>query len=319
MKKKLTNYLAMAMLMLAASCEGIEPQGDYVSLSASPQVWETAVPWTKAAPATSLPTTFRVWAYTGTSSAGSYGSSAYPDYMAAETFTFVSGSSWRSANKHGVLSSGNWIKYWALAPADAPSGGSYSLPAKNTVFTGASFTYTTPDASVNQPDLMVASATPVNGSAAASSLSFSHVLCQVRIHTAFDNVPAGSVTTVTLTNVKKVGTFSLNSGDWTSTSNPGNVSFTASQSLTTSSENVQIGTDAQTFMLLPQTLPSNSNLQVTVAGTTYSTSMSGVVLTKGRRVTLRVKFSDNSVTTGNDTSRAKPEGMVMTLESIEEE
>lgn len=319
MNKMLTKIFPVILFILAASCDGIEPEGGHVFLSATPEVWENARPWTKAAPATALPNNIRVWAYTGATSAASYGSSAYPDYMAAETFTSVSGTSWRSANKHGVLPSGNWIKYWALAPADAPSGGSYSLPAKNTVFTGASFTYTTPDASVNHPDLMVASATPVNGSAAAASLSFSHVLCQVRIHTAFDNVPAGSVTTVTLTNVMKVGTYSLNSGDWTSTSSPGSVSFTASQSLTTSSENVQIGTDAQTFMLLPQTLPSNSNLQVTVAGTTYTTSMSGVVLTKGRRVTLRVKFSDNSVTTGNDTSRAKPEWMVMTLESIEEE
>lgn len=288
-----TALLVMAVAALAA-CNDLIPKEDYVSIGNVTMEEFAVAPRTKAAPATALPSTFSCWVYAGS------GTSAKPTYMANETFTKQgSTTTYKSALKHGKMSDA--IQFHALAPVGAT--GVSELPATGTALSSATFKYVTPDASTNQTDLMHGTGSSASSSA-SHSIAFSHILCQVRIHTAFDNVVAGSVTTVTLTNVNKTGYYGFSGGSWSSLSNAGSVSFTASQTLTTANENVQIGTDAQTFMLIPQTLPSTSKLQVKVGSTTYETSMSGVVLTKGRRVTLRIKFSSSSISTGNDTDAA---------------
>ena len=249
---------------------------------------------TKSAPLSSMPSTFHCWAYVGDNT---------PSYMCREGMTYNNSTGkWVSALKHGNIPSGTNIRYYGLAPYNATY---MTVPAYNTTWANSTLVYQCPAASTSQEDIIVANSGLCNGSATAASMTFSHILCQVRIHTCFDNVPAGSVTTVNLTNVAYNGTYKFSTDSWTSVSGTRTMTFTASQSLTTASENVQIGTDAQTMMLIPQTLPSSSQLQVRVGSTTYSTSMSGVVLTKGRRVTLRIIFnSTTSISTGNDTDCA---------------
>ena len=290
MKYYRLTILALAALF-AASCA--EPLEDiYVEMSDVRVERFDDEPATKSAPLASMSSTFTCWSYVNDGT---------PSYMCRETMT-KSGSVWVSALKHGNIPSGTNIRYYGLAPYNA----SYmTVPAYNTTWANSTLVYQCPAASTSQEDIIVANSGLCNGSATTASMTFSHILCQVRIHTCFDNVPAGSVTTVNLTNVAYNGTYKFSTDSWTSVSGTRTMTFTASQSLTTASENVQIGTDNQTMMLIPQTLPSSSQLQVRVGSTTYSTSMSGVVLTKGRRVTLRIIFnSTTSISTGNDTDCA---------------
>lgn len=256
---------------------------------------------TKSAPLASMPSAFTCWSYVNDGT---------PSYMCRETMT-KSGSVWVSALKHGTVPAGTNLRYYGLAPYNA----SYmTVPAYNTTWANSTLVYTCPAASTSQEDIIVADSGLKSGSAAAVSMTFSHILCQVRIHTAFDNVPAGSVTTVSLTNVGYSGTYKFSTGAWT-VSGTRTMTYTASQTLTASSENVQIGTDAQTFMLIPQTLPSTCNLQVRVGSTTYTKSMSGVVLTMGRRVILRIVFNAaTSISTGNDTDGAPEYDMDVKVE-----
>lgn len=297
----------MFMMVMGSSCESLTPAEDYLTFDTvgiEEYVEELS---TKAAPLTAVPS-FYCWAYP---SASTNFNSSTASYMAKETFSQYSGATFRSALKHGAIPSGTYIKYWAVGPTTA-SG--LAFPATGTTWSSATLGYQTPADAASQSDVVVASPTYVNGSAATASMAFSHILCQVRIHTAFDNVPAGSVSTVTLTNVGYNGTYRLSTGTWTSVSGTRNMTFTASQTLTTASENVQIGTDAQAFMLIPQTLSSSCNLQVRVGSTTYTKSMSGVVLTAGRRVTLRITFSANSISTPNDTDNAEELSMDVAIQ-----
>lgn len=288
MKKTL---LVLMMAMLLASCAEWAEDGYVTMEDVFINGFESPVP-TKAAPLSSMPSTFVCWSYVNDGT---------PSYMCRETMT-QTGSVWKSALKHAAIATGTNLRYYGLGSYNA----SYmTVPGYNTTWANSTLVYDCPAASGNQGDIIVADSGIKNGSAASASLTFSHILCQVRIHTAFDNVPAGSVTTVNLTNVGYNGTYKFSTGAWTSVTGARTMTFTASQTLTTASENVQIGTDAQTMMLIPQTLPSSSQLQVRVGSTTYSTSMSGVVLTKGRRVTLRIIFnSTTSISTGNDTDCA---------------
>lgn len=307
--KRINIALAVVLAaFLTASC--VEPmESDYVHLGACEVTVFEEAPATKAAPATAVPTTFPVWAFAYTGS-----TPGTPNYMCGETMT-KSSTTWQSALRHANIPSGTNIKYWAVAPSGA--SGLSALPGASTSWSSATFTYTTPTAATSQSDLLVASPAAGDGSAAAVTLAFSHVLCQVRIHTAFDNVTACTVNTVTLTNVKTVGTWSLSSGSWSLGGTTGNVTFSPSQAITAASENTQLGTDAMAFMLLPQTLPSTCNLQVATSAGTFTTSMSGVALTQGRRVTLRIKFSNSSTTTYNDVSAVQG-GLGMAVEVVPE-
>lgn len=297
MKKTL---LVLMMAMLLASCAEWVEDGYVTMEDVFINDFESPVP-TKAAPLSSMPSTFVCWSYVNDGT---------PSYMCRETMT-QSGSVWKSALKHATIATGTNLRYYGLAPYNA----SYmTVPAYNTTWANSTLVYDCPAASGNQGDIIVADSGVKNGSAASASLTFSHILCQVRIHTAFDNVPAGSVTTVSLTNVGYSGTYRFSTGAWT-VSGTRTMTYTASQTLTASSENVQIGTDAQTFMLIPQTLPSTCNLQVKVGSTTYTKSMSGVVLTKGRRVILRIVFNAaTSISTGNDTDGAPEYDMDVKVE-----
>lgn len=300
MKYYRLTILALAALF-AASC--VEPLEDArVEMTDVYLEGYTDEVATKSAPLASMPSTFTCWSYVNDGT---------PSYMCRETMT-KSGSVWVSALKHGTVATGTNLRYYGLAPYNA----SYmTVPAYNTTWANSTLAYTCPADAASQSDVIVADSGVKNGSAAAVSMTFSHILCQVRIHTAFDNVPAGSVTTVSLTNVGYSGTYKFSTGAWTSVSGTRTMTFTASQSLTASSENVQIGTDAQAFMLIPQTLPSTCNLQVRVGSTTYTKSMSGVVLTKGRRVILRIVFNAaTSISTGNDTDGAPEYDMDVKVE-----
>ena len=288
MKKTL---LVLMMALAVASCAEWAEDGYVTMEDVFIDDFESPVP-TKAAPLSSMPSTFVCWSYVNDGT---------PSYMCRETMT-QSGSVWKSALKHATIATGTNLRYYGLGSYNS----SYmTVPGYNTTWANSTLVYDCPAASGNQGDIIVADSGIKNGSATSASLTFSHILCQVRIHTAFDNVPAGSVTTVNLTNVGYNGTYKFSTGAWTSVTGARTMTYTASQTLTTASENVQIGSDAQTMMLIPQTLPSSSQLQVRVGSTTYTTSMSGVVLTKGRRVTLRIIFNaTSSISTGNDTDCA---------------
>ena len=288
-----TTLLVMAVAALAA-CNDLIPKEDYVSIGNVTMEEFVVASRTKAAPATALPSTFFCWAQAYSSSSGNQ------LWMSNETFNKQgSTSTYKSSNKYGTIPSGYSIKYWAIAISNT----AYIYPTYSST-DGFVMNAQTDNNANNQEDILVASSATVSGSSASASLSFEHVLCQVKINTAFDNVLAGTVTEVTLTNVKKVGAYFFNSGTWTTSGTAGSVTFGTSQVISTTSENVQLGTDAKAFMLIPQTLPSTSKLRVAINGMTVETSMSGVVLTKGRCVTLRIKFSSDSVSTGNDTDAA---------------
>ena len=166
--------IAVAVILLAQSCETFESIEDYVTFDAVDVTEYAEEPQTKAAPLTAVPS-FYCWAYT---SASTNFNSSTASYMAKETFSQYSGATFRSALKHGAIPTGTYIKYWAVGPTSA-SGLTY--PVTGTTWNSATLGYQTPADAASQTDIVVASPTYVNGSAAAASMAFSHILCQVRI------------------------------------------------------------------------------------------------------------------------------------------
>lgn len=295
MKLKVSIFLFLLLLLFAAACQTLSPSEDFVYLEGVGVAEFSEGPLSKAAPLTSIPS-FYCWGYvySGTSGPGA----AAPGLFARELFSRYSGSTFRSAGRHGNVTDNYKCRYWGYAPAGA--SGISSEAGYATGWNGTWFSYTTPDAAASQSDIVVAVSGETAGSATVTTMTFNHVLCQVRVHTSFDNVPAGNVSNIQLTAVKYTGNYTASG--WSSVGGSRTFSFNPGKNISAASENAELSSDSNCWMLLPQIL--TGNLKVTVSGITYTTSMSGVVLTAGRRITLRCKFSDASVSTGNDTDMA---------------
>ncbi len=149
--------------------------------------------------------------------------------------------------------------FYAYAPADAPVSAPTDTKSKI-------LSYTVPDNATEQKDIVVASRPQVGGDHNASvNLQFKHICTAVRFVVGSQMQP-GQIKSVAIKGVKNSGSYDMDNGQWTL--NNGVKDFTQELNQTTTgseTDGTDIITGEATFMMLPQTLPANAEIEVVFA------------------------------------------------------
>lgn len=176
-----------------------------------------------------------------------------------------------------------------------------------------SFDYTVPTGAADQPDIMVASATNLAGDGSqGATLNFKHILTAINIKVG-ETMQNGTIESITFKNIYGKGTYTLESGVWSGlrefnqlhnyTVNLG----TGFSTSTTTQPNTQINAADATFMVIPQTLSANAEIEIMFkhAGAAEAISIKGSLAgsswPQGRVVSylINVKPDGNLVFTSN--------------------
>lgn len=124
-------------------------------------------------------------------------------------------------------------------------------------------TYTVPDGVKDQKDLIVAAADVQGNHNSSLPLKFRHILTAVKVKAA-EGV-SGTITKVALTGIKNTGNYTFGGTEWSGVD--GSVSFVQElnpgKELDGSEETFVVDVD-NTFMMIPQVLAENAELQVTI-------------------------------------------------------
>lgn len=160
-------------------------------------------------------------------------------------------------------------------------------------------TYVVPSDVQNQTDLVAAATGELAGNSNADAgISFSHILTALRIVTADDILP-GTISEITLKNIYGAGTYSYATGSWEPSDN---TDFTISREIITDGTADQALADGEyTFMMIPQILPAEAELNITFKEKATSTthnltaSIAGIDFPTGQTVTFRISTSSISI------------------------
>ena len=149
-----------------------------------------------------------------------------------------------------------------------------------------------------QHDILVATTEELSGNYnQAVPLTFRHICTAVRFETG-SQMQAGSIRSVTLKGVKTTGAYDMFSGKWTLTADVGNYTQELAKTMTgTETPGSEVTTAAQTFMMLPQTLPQGATVEVVfvddVTGNErpLSATIDGTEWPQGKTVTYKISIS----------------------------
>ncbi len=156
------------------------------------------------------------------------------------------------------------IRFWAYASYGCNG---VSLPPRGSVSGAPSFDYTVPENADDQTDLCFASTGTMQGISpldppAPASLEFKHALCSVHIVDNGSNGISGHISKVSLKNVYGHGVFSMkDGGTWSGLSGKTSYSLDVDHRLGASNWEF-INPFEQTFMMIPQTLPEDAELEI---------------------------------------------------------
>lgn len=191
------------------------------------------------------------------------------------------------------------LRFLAWAPLDAELDESPVKPSEDVNKT--TIKYTVPVDLSKQRDLVAAAtgynASPAGGVCAPVSLQFKHLCTAVVVKTGATMAP-GTIKSVTVTNVRNSGTYDMLSSAWTLTD--ATTSYTVSPDMATGSttaEGTKLNADDATFMLLPQTLGADSQLEVlfhdNISGRDrlLTASLNGAEWPMGKTVTYRLSIT----------------------------
>lgn len=191
------------------------------------------------------------------------------------------------------------LRFLAWAPLDAELDESPVKPSEDVNKT--TIKYTVPAELSKQRDLVAAAtgynASPAGGVCAPVSLQFKHLCTAVVVKTGATMAP-GTIKSVTVTNVRKSGTYDMLRSAWTL--NDATTSYTVSPNMATGSttaEGTKLNADDATFMLLPQTLGADSKLEVmfhdNISGRDrlLTASLNGAEWPMGKTVTYRLSIT----------------------------
>lgn len=191
------------------------------------------------------------------------------------------------------------LRFLAWAPLDAELDESPVKPSEDVNKT--TIKYTVPAELSKQRDLVAAAtgynASPAGGVCAPVSLQFKHLCTAVVVKTGATMAP-GTIKSVTVTNVRNSGTYDMLRSAWTL--NDATTSYTVSPNMATGSttaEGTKLNADDATFMLLPQTLGADSELEVlfhdNISGRDrlLTASLNGAEWPMGKTVTYRLSIT----------------------------
>ncbi|RRD89192.1 fimbrillin family protein [Bacteroides heparinolyticus] len=245
--------------------------------------------------------------------------------MSVTAFVYPASGSWPSAFTGGsatsymrtvrVKKSESWgtsyywpgaarrISFFAVAPYDSPGltrltdGSGSTLPY---------LSYAVPADVADQKDLLVASSTDRPGNTStAEALAMKHALTAVRFVTG-DDMLAGTVSKITLKGVYSTGRLPLQaSAAWYSPGGARDFAQTFSPEAVAPDPQVPdtpLTPEAATFMMLPQTLPTNAKIEVmykdelTNTQRTLTANIAGKTWPMGKTVTYRISTSSIVIT-----------------------
>lgn len=242
---------------------------------------------TRAAPvsAANIYTSFGVLAYTYT---GAWDGTQSPNYM-YDVPVSKSGNTWTPPSTYYWPGEAYKVRFFAYAPK---SNNAYRLSGQTAGH--PTLTCTVPDDVADQADLLVAASGEINGNSNIPvNLTFHHALTAVKFVCGNEMNP-GVVKRVTLKNVYSQGTYDLDDQTWKDHGRT--TSFTQELNKTAQgTEGEAITSEAQTFMMIPQTLPEAAKIEVIFADAkgehTLSATLAKSVWPMGKTVTYKISTS----------------------------
>mgnify|MGYP001126910875 FL=1 len=242
---------------------------------------------TRAAPvsAANIYTSFGVLAYTYT---GAWDGTQSPNYM-YDVPVSKSGDTWTPPSTYYWPGEAYKVRFFAYAPK---GNNAYRLSGQTAGH--PTLTCTVPDAVAAQADLLVAASGEINGNSNIPvNLTFHHALTAVKFVCGNEMNP-GVVKRVTLKNVYSQGTYDLDDQTWKDHGRT--TSFTQELNKTAQgTEGEAITSEAQTFMMIPQTLPEAAKIEVIFADAkgehTLSATLAKSVWPMGKTVTYKISTS----------------------------
>lgn len=237
---------------------------------------------TKGAPLEEVPDVFTLYAaaYTGSVPGAT-------NYIYGETMTKTS-DKWVSVNSYGSIPSDRSVFYWAV-------GGSAGTTLPTASATGwPKISYESPATAAAQEDIIVASSIQT-GSKNSLTLPFGHILCAVEAKVSATGAFDGTITSIKLKNVFGQGDYTLGSG-WSNVTAKMDLTSSLSLALTEADGGKAILSGASTLMLIPQTLPDDAAIEVTVTvggqSSNVSAALTGVSIAAGRKAVLNLDLSN---------------------------
>lgn len=212
-------------------------------------------------------------------------------YMDADVSEQVN-NRWTTDNTYYWPGNGHTLQFYALTPDDA----GIRMPA--TPASTHLSSYTVPQDVAKQRDILVATTEELSGNYnQAVPLTFEHICTAIKFETGSQMQP-GSIRSVTLKGVKTTGAYDMFSGKWTLTEDVGNYTQELAKTMTgTETPGSEVTTAAQTFMMLPQTLPQGATVEVVfvddVTGNErpLSATIDGTEWPQGKTVTYKISIS----------------------------
>ena len=231
---------------------------------------------------------FGVSAYSYT---GSWSESRTPDYFYNATASKSGSGDYALASTYYWPGASYKMKFFAYAPKD---NGQYVL--SGSTHPGSPTIGVTIPSDVNdQDDLLVAQTAELAGNTnTAVALTFNHALTAVRFVCGND-MQDGTVKSVSLKNVYSKGTYNMGTQTWSDVDTPADFSQTLGKT-TTGTPDEALTTDAQTFMMIPQTLPDGAQIEVVFTDKsnvdhTLTADIKGTVWPIGKTVTYKISSS----------------------------
>lgn len=212
-------------------------------------------------------------------------------YMDADVSEQVN-NRWTTDNTYYWPGNGHTLQFYALTPDDA----GIRMPA--TPASTHLSSYTVPQDVAEQHDILVATTEELSGNYnQAVPLTFEHICTAIKFETGSQMQP-GSIRSVTLKGVKTTGAYDMASGKWTLTEDVGNYTQELAKTTTgTETPGSEVTTAAQTFMMLPQTLPQGATVEVVfvddVTGNErpLSATIDGTEWPQGKTVTYKISIT----------------------------
>lgn len=283
---------------IGASSSQIATRSSNGFLSMEEEDWPLVEMETKAAPQTALSGDAGLIGFTSASAIGDTPATAPWASMYDQTFDFDN----EELKAHGApikwSATNSYLRVYAYAPKDF----SAALSADD-VAGVPTLTYTVPTAVASQTDLLAAvnevTTSTYKASGGNMPLNFNHALTAIRFKVDFAcTVEKLEIKQVYNNGVYKIG--GLTPSDWTGQSTKDNYTF-YTETFTAGGTAVAAGgivtDDANTLMLMPQTVPADATVVLTFdSGKTITASIAGHVWEPGKRITYTIsQTADNYI------------------------
>lgn len=206
------------------------------------------------------------------------------------------GTNWVPERIYYWPGSNRQLRFLAWAPTDATFQAVPNSPTATTL------QYTTPAEAKDQRDIVAAATDFIDspakeGNCIPVGLQFKHLCTAVKIKTGAQ-MTAGTIKSVSITNVKNSGSYDMVNSTWALNNGTANYTVTPNKATTGTTPNgTDLNAGESTLMVLPQTLGADSELKVefhdNISGRDriLSASLNGAEWPMGKTVTYRLSIT----------------------------